>query len=276
MTFSLRNGLKPVRNAIQFESIDDALRNKLWNHFNDSYIKMHDRTDYLPNCHGYYIIKGLWHDLFKLPLDRIGIHWSDATDALRAYFFKCEWNEIYDLIEFVVNIDVLDYRTKPFIAHCNFSMEQEKGGYRFVRKLIIPITDKKEISVIEAAIQDGGVYAPVSKHFEQAAAHLSDRKNPDYKNSVKESILAIEALCSIVVGKKSTLGDALKKLKLPLHPALEAAFSKIYGYTSDAKGIRHAMLDDGKVDYEEAKFMLISCIAFSNYLKGIAAKSKVA
>jgi hypothetical protein len=58
--------------------------------------------------------------------------------------------------------------------------------------------------------------------------------------------------------------------KHPLHPALEAAFTKLYGYTSDAKGIRHALLDDDEVvTFEEAKFMLVACSAFINYVRGV-------
>ncbi len=51
--------------------------------------------------------------------------------------------------------------------------------------------------------------------------------------------------------------------------ALEATFSKLYGYTSDAKGIRHALMDDERVTFKEAKFMRVACSAFVNYVRGI-------
>ena len=60
-----------------------------------------------------------------------------------------------------------------------------------------------------------------------------------------------------------------------IHPALKGAFSKLYGYTSDASGVRHAGELGGKDStFEEAKFMLVSCCAFVNYLTGLLAKQR--
>jgi hypothetical protein len=109
---------------------------------------------------------------------------------------------------------------------------------------------------------------------------FSDRKSPDYRNSVKESISAVEAICKIITGdEKATLGQALKKLEdkgLHLHAALRNAFSSLYGYTNDAEGIRHALLEEPTLDFDDAKFMLVSCSAFVNYLAAEAAKAGIA
>ena len=100
---------------------------------------------------------------------------------------------------------------------------------------------------------------------------LADRKAPDYRNSIKESISAVEALCNIITGNSSaTLGKALSEIekKHNLHPALKNAFSSLYGWTCDAGGIRHALEENNTiVEFEDAKFMLVSCSAFINYLK---------
>ena len=59
-----------------------------------------------------------------------------------------------------------------------------------------------------------------------------------------------------------------------IHPSLKEAFNKLYGYTSNAKGIRHAGNLGGKDStFEEAKFMLVSSCAFINYLKCVVAKN---
>ena len=74
----------------------------------------------------------------------------------------------------------------------------------------------------------------------------------------------------IVGDEKATLGDALKKLEdngVQIHGALKEGFKKLYGYTSDQGGIRHAEgMFESNVTFEEAKFMLVSCSAFINYL----------
>ena len=114
----------------------------------------------------------------------------------------------------------------------------------------------------------------VNKHLQKALTLLSDRKNPDYPNSMKESISAVEALCKKITGDdKATLGkalDSLKKAQLPLHPSLLIAFDRLYGYTSDAGGIRHGSIDIATVDYPLAKFMLVTCSAFVDYIQSIS------
>lgn len=77
-------------------------------------------------------------------------------------------------------------------------------------------------------------------------------------------------MCNVILGKSGTLGASLKKLEessISIHPSLKSAFEKLYGYTSDESGIRHAGRIDGKeATFAEAKFMLVSCSAFVNYL----------
>ena len=53
-----------------------------------------------------------------------------------------------------------------------------------------------------------------------------------------------------------------------LHPGLEGAFNKLYGYTSAEQGIRHVLLDraDHNVGMDEAVFMLGACASFASYL----------
>jgi hypothetical protein len=63
----------------------------------------------------------------------------------------------------------------------------------------------------------------VSEHLNTAIGFLSDRKNPDYRNSIKESISAVESLMKILAGVKSaTLLEGLKRVDsvVGLHTAL--------------------------------------------------------
>ena len=64
-----------------------------------------------------------------------------------------------------------------------------------------------------------------------------------------------------------TLGAVLKKLEKvkKLHPAMKSAFSSLYGYSSDADGIRHALLEESQLTKADARFMLVCCSAFINY-----------
>jgi len=98
---------------------------------------------------------------------------------------------------------------------------------------------------------------------------LADRFSPDYRNSIKESISAVESVAQIITDDSfATLGSALKVIerKGTMHPALKASLSSLYGYTSDADGIRHAMLKASSLCFIDVKFMLVACSAFINYL----------
>ena len=69
--------------------------------------------------------------------------------------------------------------------------------------------------------------------------------------------------------ENATLGDALKSIEKAghLHPSLKEGFLKLYGYTSNEQGIRHAMLDEPNITAADARYFLISCSSFVNYLK---------
>jgi len=104
---------------------------------------------------------------------------------------------------------------------------------------------------------------------------LGDRQNPDYRNSLKEAISAVESISQVISGDPgATLGSALKALEKQalIHPALKSSLSALYGYTSDANGIRHAMLEEPTLTFTDAKFMLVACTAFVNYLVGKASE----
>jgi restriction endonuclease Mrr len=75
-------------------------------------------------------------------------------------------------------------------------------------------------------------------------------------------------------GKRTLTGAAEPRSKelerqRKLHPALKATFSNLYGYTSDADGIRHALLGEDRVTFDQAKFMLVACSAFTNYVSAM-------
>jgi hypothetical protein len=185
---------------------------------------------------------------------------------------------VYDFIEFISNVHEDEIRNAAFQEACNNVLERELSAYRFVGGKIGAITSEEEIAVVEEAIQFPDALKPVSTHIARALDFLVDRKAPDYRNSIKESISAVEATCKLLTGMpKADLGYALKHLadKISLHPALEDGFLKMYAFTSDEDGIRHTLLDESDLSFEDAKFMLVSCCAFVNYLRAKSIKGGV-
>jgi hypothetical protein len=271
MKFSERLGFKEVKSQLQIDCIDDDLKNSLWTVYLECFIKKLPNWDRQPALTNF--IQKLWINYFKLPIDTLPAYDNGfvtteyITKTIRKYFFdiKREWFEIYDLFEFTSNSAPDD-----FFEITNRVLDREKSAYRFIDKTIVQITSKEEISEIEDALVNTDKFKSVNTHLSTALSLLSDRKTPDYRNSIKESISAVESICKIFTkNDKSTLGEALNKLEKNnnLHPALKRSFSALYGYTSDDGGIRHALTEnDREVDFHEAKFLLVTCSAFTNYL----------
>ena len=264
-TFSQRMGLKPISDLVQLESMNDDLRTGLWNALDrDLFVK--DRfndSDFT---------EVLWRYHFKLPVDSrpitntgFGTSYTRVWEHIRSHFFGCSWNEVYDFVEFVLRCYPHDREIRRSIE---VTLARENSGYRLIDGHLSPISDRDEVQEVASAIEDA--HAGVREHLRAALSLLTDRKNPDYRNSIKESISAVEAMAKVVTGdSKATLGDALKILerKGKLHPALKEAFSKMYGYTSDADGIRHALMSESSLSQADARYFLIVCSAFVNLLK---------
>lgn len=264
--FSERKGFKKVSEIIQKKGMKEELRNTLWNIID---IFIWDKLDFRDAYPQYDEIEtftfSLWHHFLKKPIDTIPILVRDKLKYIRGYFFKCEWYEVYDFIEFIDQ----QFKIERFKEAINEALEKDFSGWRLVDHIFVDITDDQEIEMLEETFKDDR-FEGVSQHLKRALGLLADRDNPDYRNSIKESISAVESICQVITEKDSaTLGDALKILERDhkLHPALKEGFSKLYGYTSDEDGIRHAMSEEPDIDSADAKYFLMSCTSFINYLK---------
>ena len=275
MTFSQRIGLTPATKIVQHESMDDELRIGLWNTLTLCYWENY-LPDIRPSSSGridhvrgsnFESLAGMLHIFhFKQPIDTMKTYWGDYLKEIRARYFAFSWSEVYEFIEFVAQQD--SSWSTLFMKTCNSQLHRENSAYRFVDGKITEITSGEEITEIEAAIEQSQPYSGVKTHLTTALSLMSSRTNPDYRNSIKESISAVDSLVKKLNGDESlTLGDALKKLEKAkqLHPALKEAFLKLYGYTSDAGGIRHALTTEADNTKAEARFMLITCSAFINF-----------
>jgi len=279
MRFSERIGRRPIRTVVQINSMDGALRNRLWSVLITNCFRHSPQFDgmvYNPQiaqiCHD------LWDSHLKQPLDSVPVSITRAIASIRKHFFESDWSEVYDFVEFVVTNRAYRDIKNTLVAECNRVLEEELSGYRFVADTLAPVSAKEEIEAIERAISDTSEAFPgTSRHLRTAIDLLAKKPKPDYRNSIKESISAVESLCVVVTGKpKATLGEALKAIssEVNLHGALLAAFEKLYGYTSDADGIRHALLSEDHLEQEDAIFMLVACSAFVNYVTAKRVRKK--
>lgn len=276
-SFSQREGYKPVRDEIQIEDMDEPLRNGLWDAVGIYGLSRWGAGRMLDVSMGRKtsrLCDRLWHNYFKKPLDTIPYNSSDAYKAIRSYFFECEWYEVYDFLEFVVDNYPDDEKNQNFMDFCNSVLEREVSGYRFIQGKIAQITSDEEIAEIEKALAIP--VDPVANQLKAALDLLANRESPNYRDSIKESISAVESICKMIAqDEKATLGQVLPAIEstTELHPDLKEALRKLYHYTSDADGIRHGLMDAENLDQDDARFMLVICSAFINYLKSKSSRA---
>jgi len=270
MKFSERYGYTSPRDVMQIECIDEKLRNRLWNNITISFLKKLTgrNNDYVDKIFAF-----IWGEFFVRKLDELDKYSIEGymKQYLNEWFNKHSiWYEQFDFIEFLLGLSLSI--NENFISSINISLEKEMSAYRIVDKKVVQITDKTEMKEVEDAINISSPDKNVQTHLKTALGYLSDRNNPHYRNSIKESISAIESYSKIISGDdKIKFGKAIKDIEM--HPSLREAFSKLYGWTSDESGIRHSFKLKGyEIKFEEAKFMLVSCSAFINYLKAKHAK----
>lgn len=295
--FSDRNKIQPLNTEIQLHDLDERTRNALANLVQRWYLLSYFEQFRESFCQ--LIVKEVFAEYLSNQIkDEIKYQNEQFFDFyIHRTINNGDYSDVLSLIEFVTNVfvewrdNVLKNSFKysssgiyggfnqsefpDYSSELNDLFEKEFVEYRFIGGKITPISDQNEVGTIQDSLNMD--YEGPKEHIQKAFALLSNRENPDYKNSIKESISAVESICQIITGDdKATLGKALNKLQengLSLHPAMRKAFSELYGYTSDQGGIRHAEgMFASEVSFEEAKYILVSCCAFVNFL--IAEKAK--
>lgn len=272
MKFSERMGFVSPRSVIQLEFIDKELRLQIWNYLYRKIFKKIIEKDYFYNDNVRGFCEIIWSDFLKLSLDFFHYNPSVFFHHFKEYYDSSAWYIVYDILEFCYKVItfVSEIDQKEFCEDINRILETNLSGYRFVSGVLVNIIDDTSITAIENVLEDD-VNVNIRNHIQDALKKLADRKNPDFRNSIKESISAVEACANILANKpKATLSEALSEIeksgKVNIHKALKTGFNNIYGWTSDAEGIRHALNEEPTLEFEDALFMLVSCSAFIKYL----------
>lgn len=216
-----------------------------------------------------YILSHFWHENILVDSHATKHCWGRVVDFLNSQSVK--WHKKLDLVEFIIdNLESSRIRGM-FVEELNDQFELLGFGYRIVEGYVVDIVSDPEIQSIEDAIENSP--DQVRHHMGNALSLYSKRPEPDYANSIKESISAVEAQLRSMAGA-NTFGEvlnALQKSEKKIHPRLKETLDKLYAYTNQPDtGARHSLMDT-ESEYipasEEALFMLITCSAAVNYLK---------
>ena len=267
LSFSQAHGYEPLPQPLKLEELSPQTRIGFWNILYREVAS----TLQLYSSHTWDPILQFAHtDFFGLPLD----HWQHTVyflnSIVRPYIMGEPFNKVFDLLIFLM-------RTRgcpsQFISNIGDAFRRFQLAYILdisYTPTIYPTSTPEEGEVFLNAlqqIQEAGLSGARS-HLRNAAMSIDQE---DWTSAVRESIHAVESVARQITPGARTLGDALRTLEregLLQHPALREGFSKIYGYTNDEQGIRHALLDAEKsnVSQDEAIFMLGACASFASYL----------
>ena len=294
--FSDRNSIKPENVEIQLKDFDRRTRVQLQNMASQFYSIVFGEDLYYTRSYIQDFLKYILGTVYSEPIDTRSTYLDDPViDMINNTILNDEYDDVLTLIESLVqyfdshykkhNNSYFDkysrkYNGQSFYDIANMVFEREYIGYRFVDEIIVPISDPCELKTIQETLNNK--HKVIYEHISKANKYLADRNDPDYENSIKESISAVEAICKMITGmtgNDANLTTMIKHLDdkgVFIHRSLKSAFITLYSYTSDAKGIRHAGDIGGPAStFGEAKFMLVSCCAFINYLMDILSKNEI-
>lgn len=268
LTFSQMEGIVPLPGQLKLREISQELRAKAWAAV---YLYMDegvDKTDY------YHFFKKDWKAIllswhvnhrYKF-IDTFPNDVGEAISQIKSIFVQGAYNEIFDFLQFLVRHPNCP---PPLAKSLDYALERSRSAYRIIDKTIVPIVTDEEAIAIGRAFK-----ALEPSKFAGARAHLTTASElltkGNFAATVRESIHAVESAARILAPNASTLGPALAILEKQgkLHGGMKQAFGALYGYTSDEKGIRHALLDraEASVSEADALYMFGACASFLTYL----------
>lgn len=267
LTFEQAEGAHPLPGQMQAKSVSQEQRAKLWAIF-ASRIQAATQDSYYKPVVGNLakVLRDEWvHHRHRFIDD-----WSNRQHKLmadlRPIFEGGAYVELYGFIEYVIRHPDCPATIAPSVQAV---LENTRAPYRLHGNTVIPFSSQEESQSLAVAVEllDANELSGARAHLLNAGAHLTAGR---WADCIRESVHAVESVARILEPSAKTLDPALSKLEKAgrLHPALRGGFGKLYGFTSDEQGIRHALLDAGeaKVDEADAFYMLGACAAFVAYL----------
>ena len=204
------------------------------------------------------------------------MHREDCEDYLRNMLLSDDpWHRVFDFIEDIFKQCTYVYedeglsdiynkkRGGSLIYAINRVLKESNVGYSIIDNRFVPILSEQEKQEVEKACNTA--FHGANQHIKKAITFLADRESPDYENSIKESISAVESIAKEITGRERSLNGLTQSLQL--HPSFKEALDKLYNWTSTEGGIRHGA--SGKsldLDQNTARFMLVICSSFVNYI----------
>ena len=276
LTFSQREEKVPLPEGMKLEHIPKRFRQLAWLSI-DSAIRAEAHNRVIDDSYWKKEITGIvWSyqfDILSKPHDEIPyLDPSKDREISRNIIILRDYHEVLTFIEHILRHEKCP---KNLYTSLTDSFDKSSIAY-FVKEIngmptVVPRISREAGDSIKQSIEtlhEGGMDSAAT-HLRQAAEHMNAQQ---YADSIADSIHAVESIARAIDPRANrTLGPALKSLEkagMLKHPALKEAFAKLYGYTNDEQGIRHALTDKDAADVglDEAVFMFGACASFAAYL----------
>ena len=274
LTFSQAQGYEELPQPLKLEELSSEARTHIWNVL---YASIDSSMDF-DRLKRVRTVGGVWEEIlfemysrhYNLPIDEWNNSFEVHRGSLRNSIKLQPFNKVFDLVQFILRHPSCPYEVrkglKEVFVSCRLAYTIDEED----QPTIFPaVTEAEGNTIIESlrTLRRAGLNGNAS-HLRKASDCINAK---DWAGSIRESIHAVESVARQLDPEASaTLGAALASIEKrnALHPALKEAFSKLYGYTSNEQGIRHALLDRHSADVgmNEALFMLGACASFASYL----------
>lgn len=273
-TFSEVHGYDQLPETLKLEDVPETARVQIWNVMY-RHVGLGDQ-ELMLSVMG---ITSPWKEIFQTVHDRILGRPLDDLELVSPSNFARQYRQIIRELPFNKLFDALQVIMRhprcprEFVQDISDCFRRNRLAYSVsVAPIptVFPAVTPEQAEATKRSLVD--LYAagltPASNHLQKAIACIN---GGDFAGCVRESIHAVESVARRLDPNASkSLGPALKSLRkrAGLHPALESAFSKLYGYSSDEEGVRHSLVlkEMPLVDLEEALFMFGACASFCSYL----------
>lgn len=274
LTFSQANGYEEIPGPLKLGELPKEARTHIWNVFYGNL----DSAKFYSYSMSATILRRPWDNIFKSvhinhdhqPIDDWINNFHDITSALRNRIETNDFNKVFDLLQFIMRQPGCP---REFIESMKRVFKRFKLAYIIddgPPSTILPAVTREEgkallesLQILRKAGLSGG-----ESHLRKASSCINQG---NWAESIKESIHAVESVARNIAPGAKSLKSALNELEKKhgeLHHAQKESFIKLYGYTSDEQGIRHALIDqtEANVGMDEAVFMLGACASFTSYL----------
>ena len=271
LTFSQATGIDPLPQPARLGELPWKTRNALWSgifqwisessRYIDGTRRMGERWSAI--FYGHHV------SILNRPGDEFYDDLNVQLPEIKELFLDGKYNRVFDLLQFIMRHELVPDGFREFVVN---TLQESMCAYSILEGVwtIVPSAIPEQRKSIERAfcVLKDGPFGGAHQHLSNSAECINAG---DYSGSVRESIHAVESVARrIDNNSRKSLAPALESLSkrgLVLHGAFKSGVEKLYGYTSDEDGIRHALSDvTTNVDAADAVFMFGACASFAAFL----------